>query len=83
MKNFKNGEIVWDKTNRCYGVVLNNFGNKEPEIRLDSDRMQPVECLHKLGSKSDTGTKKELTECIHAYQRLRTYWPGKYESLIY
>ena len=32
-KGFENGEIVWDSTNKTYGVVLNNYDNKDSEIR--------------------------------------------------
>lgn len=82
-KTFENGEIVWDQKNKRYGVVLNNFDNKEQEVRLDSDGMQYVDNLHKLGSKSDKGTKEELIEAMEAHKRLITDWPGRYERINY
>jgi hypothetical protein len=43
---FPIGSVVWDKTHKRYGVVLNNFGNEFEgdggEIRLDSDGVQPI-----------------------------------------
>jgi hypothetical protein len=44
--SFPVGSVVWDKTHKRYGVVLNNFGNDlegdRGEIRLDSDGVQPI-----------------------------------------
>jgi hypothetical protein len=43
---FPTGSVVWDKTNKIYGVVLNNFGNElngeRGDLRLDSDGVQPI-----------------------------------------
>ena len=43
---FYDGDVVWDRGNKTYGVVLNNFGNPNNgeggEIRLDSDGMQSI-----------------------------------------
>jgi len=43
---FPNGSVVWDKSNKIYGVVLNNFGNEyeggDGELRLDSDGIQSI-----------------------------------------
>jgi hypothetical protein len=43
---FEMGDVVWDKTNKRYGVVLNNYGDAlygdRGEIRLDSDGNQPI-----------------------------------------
>jgi hypothetical protein len=43
---FPNGSVVWDKTNKTYGVVLNNFGNESEggrgDLRLDSDGIQSI-----------------------------------------
>jgi hypothetical protein len=70
---FEVGDIVWDKGNKSYGVVLNNFDNPidgdRGEIRLDSDGMQTIFKTDKnykeigynlvpYGSKEDTGDKK-------------------------
>lgn len=75
-KDFNIGEIVWDANNKRYGVVLFNFPD-EPnmkEIRLDSDGMQPIEDLYKLGSAGDKGTKRKLIDCLNAHRRLVTEW---------
>jgi hypothetical protein len=70
---FEVGDIVWDKGNKSYGVVLNNFDNPidgdRGEIRLDSDGRQTIFKTDKnykeigynlvpYGSKEDTGDKK-------------------------
>lgn len=81
--NFENGKIVWDTNNRCYGVILNNLDNKESQLRLDSDGMQPVDNLRKLGSKKDKGTKAQLIEAPKAHKRLITNWPGRYKHVNY
>jgi hypothetical protein len=63
---FPIGQVVWDKGNKTYGVVLNNFGDPENgdrgEIRLDSDGMQSIRNypdtkynLVPIGSKEDKG----------------------------
>lgn len=43
---FYNGDVVWDRGNKSYGVILNNFYNANDgsggEIRLDSDGMQSI-----------------------------------------
>jgi hypothetical protein len=63
---FPIGQVVWDKGNETYGVVLNNFGDPENgdrgEIRLDSDGMQSIKNyadtkynLVPIGSKEDKG----------------------------
>lgn len=70
---FEVGDVVWDKSNKTYGVVLNNFDNPKEgargEIRLDSDGMQSIFEFNKdftketgynlvpYGSKEDTGDK--------------------------
>jgi hypothetical protein len=69
------GQVVWDKGNKTYGVVLNNFGDPENgdrgEIRLDSDGMQSIKNyadtkynLVPIGSKEDkgNGNLEELKE---------------------
>lgn len=80
---FENGEIVWDSGNKSYGVVLNNYGGKGSfgEIRLDSDGNQPIENLHKLGSKGDKGTKEQLEDALLAHKTLVDEW--KYERVNY
>ena len=68
---FNIGDVVWDKGNKDYGVVLNNYGDpvngESGEIRLDSDGNQSIfeydkktwkntgYNLVKLGEKGDTG----------------------------
>ena len=68
---FNVGDIVWDKGNKTYGTVMNNFGDPingdGGELRLDSDGMQVIFLydksyenrigynLVKLGDKGDTG----------------------------
>jgi hypothetical protein len=69
---FPIGQVVWDKTNKVYGVVLNNSGNQTDgsrgELRLDSDGNQDIFSYDKennvigynlapYGSKDDTGNK--------------------------
>jgi len=69
-KGFENGEIVWDSRNKTYGVVLNNYDNKDSEIRLDSDGNQPIEYLHKLNSKGDKGNKKDIVFALNQHKIL-------------
>jgi hypothetical protein len=68
---FNVGDIVWDKGNKTYGTVMNNFGDPingdGGELRLDSDGMQVIFLydkgyknrigynLVKLGDKGDAG----------------------------
>jgi hypothetical protein len=67
---FKLGDIVWDKGNESYGIVMNAYGDSKEgdggEIRLDSDGNQSIFTfdkdwnisgynLNKLGSKGDEG----------------------------
>ena len=61
---FKIGDIVYDKTHKCYGVVLNNYGDPINglfgEIRLDSDGNQSIRCedgynIVPFGSPGDCG----------------------------
>jgi len=53
---FPNGSVVWDKSNKIYGVVLNNFGNEseggDGELRLDSDGMQSIFKYDKKSNKT-------------------------------
>lgn len=82
---FENGEIVWDSNNKCYGVVLNNYGNDhQGEVRLDSDGNQPISDLYKLGSEGDKGTKKQLIDCLESHKRLilKSTWTV-YERVFY
>lgn len=48
---FPIGSVVWDKTNKRYGVVLNNYGDEvfgsHDEIRLDSDGNQNIHTYDK------------------------------------
>jgi len=81
--DFQIGEIVYDTKNKCYGVVLHNFPD-EPncgEIRLDSDGMQPIDNLHKIGSEGDKGTKKKLIQCLCSHKRLVDEY--KYPTVSY
>lgn len=43
---FYNGDVVWDTSNKTYGVVLNNFDDAingdSGDVRLDSDGMQSI-----------------------------------------
>ena len=43
---FNKGDVVWDDEHKCYGQVLDNFGNAENgdrgDIRLDSDGMVAI-----------------------------------------
>jgi hypothetical protein len=67
---FNVGDIVWDKGNKDYGTVMNNYGDsingESGEIRLDSDGNQTIFTydknykntgynLIKLGENGDTG----------------------------
>ena len=68
---FNVGDVVWDKGNKTYGTVMNNFGDpingNDGELRLDSDGMQVIFSydkdyknrigynLVKLGDKGDAG----------------------------
>ena len=67
---FNVGDIVWDKGNKRYGTVMNNYGDpingESGEIRLDSDGNQTIFTydknykntgynLVKLGEKGDMG----------------------------
>jgi hypothetical protein len=83
--SFPVGSVVWDKTHKRYGVVLNNFGNDLEgdggEIRLDSDGVQPIFEYDKkfnrtdkynlvpYGSKQDKGNG-DLTDIKESGQRL-------------
>lgn len=78
--DFEIGEIVWDSGNKCYGVVLNNT-NYNGDIRLDSDGMQPIDNLHRLGSPLDKGTKKQLIQCLMSHKTLVTEY--KYPPVNY
>jgi hypothetical protein len=81
---FENGEIVWDENNKRYGVVLNNYDNKDLEVRLDSDGNQAIEDLYKLGSAGDKGTKEQLQEALLAHKRLiETFPDAGYERVAY
>jgi len=48
---FPIGSVVWDKTHKRYGVVLNNYGDEvygsHDEIRLDSDGNQNIHTYDK------------------------------------
>lgn len=68
---FEVGEIVWDSGNNRYGVILDNT-NYDGDIRLDSDGMQPMNNLHRLGSHLDKGTKEQLIECLMCHKTLVT-----------
>jgi hypothetical protein len=83
-KMFENGEIVWDENNKRYGVVLNNYENKDLEIRLDSDGNQSIEWLYKLGSVGDKGTKEDLQEALLGHKSLIETFPDRgYERVAY
>ena len=82
-KKFEEGEIVWDSGNKRYGVILKIYNDTDDEVRLDSDGMQPVENLFKLGSPNDKGTKADLIECLKSHKRLIDEWPKNYERIKY
>lgn len=81
---FEIGDIVWDKGNKTYGVVLNNYENSidggRGEIRLDSDGNQSIFKFDKnskeigynlvpYGSKEDSGNKN-LTSLKNSAKRV-------------
>lgn len=82
---FYNGDVVWDRGNKSYGVVLNNFDDPSNgdrgDVRLDSDGMQPIHKYDKsyeniigynlvpYGSKEDEGDG-DLSELKASAKRL-------------
>lgn len=42
---FRQGDVVFDESNNCIGIVLGTIDLKGGELRLDSDGMQPIENL--------------------------------------
>lgn len=84
MKKFELGEIVWDRGNKRYGVVIATWDDDPHEVRLDSDGVQPVEDLFFVGSLLDKGKGKQMVDAIESYQRLcRNYPENNYPSLKY
>jgi hypothetical protein len=81
---FPIGSVVWDKTHKTYGVVLNNYGDEtygsHDEIRLDSDGNQNIHTYDKkwnnngynlvpYGSEEDRGNG-DLTDAKESATRL-------------
>lgn len=42
---FRQGDVVFDESNNCIGIVLGTIDLKGGELRLDTDGMQPIENL--------------------------------------
>lgn len=84
MNKFELGEIVWDRNNKRYGVVIAMWDNDPLEVRLDSDGVQPVEDLFFVGSLLDKGKGHHMVQAIETYQRLcRNYPQNNYPPLKY
>lgn len=87
-RDFKKGEIVYDSSNKGYGIVIwkadpIEYNSDLYELRLDSDGMQLTENLRKLGEAGDVGTKKQLFDAVSSYERLRQEWSSmNYPEII-
>ena len=61
--NFNIGDLVYDTNNKCYGLVLNNYGNATDgdggEIRLDSDGNQCIFSYTKRLKRNDYNLIKQ------------------------
>lgn len=87
-RTFKQGDIVWDKEYKKYGVIIDTYLDTEHEncgeMRLDSDGNRPIDQLAVLGAKDDKGTKKKLANCLYSWRHLRQSFPEHdYKPLNY
>lgn len=82
-KKFKIGELAYDTRNKRYGTIIDIYNEEQYDVRLDSDGMQPIEFLRKLGEIGDNGTKEQLLEAIKSIESLRLKYPDKnYPEII-